>query len=393
MLFASGAAMVIDAGVFDRAGGFDERYFMFFEDVDLGWRLWLLGYRGPLRPRLVRLPPAPRVDVDGRHPGASTTCSSATRCSRSTRTTTTRTCAPVLPAALTLTVGRGVARGGDDPHMLDLANASRRRAVDRVRAQGDARRPVRGRRVPRRSSTTSARRGVSSRRSADAADAEILPLFRQPFHPNSDLRSFGHRYAAVECPPSASKPASPARRRILVATGDTLQPRDGRARDPRLADRARAVARARRASWSAPRSARTCRTPTSGSGRCTATELAELVSWCDVVDLPGLPHVRAPVRCATSSKVVVADIYDPFHLEQLEQARDLGEADRRRRRARRRPTVLNEQLARGDFFLCASAQAARLLARPARRGRAASTRSPTTTTRASTRCSPSCRSA
>ena len=45
VLFATGAAMVIRAEVFDRAGGFDERYFMFFEDVDLGWRLWLLGYR------------------------------------------------------------------------------------------------------------------------------------------------------------------------------------------------------------------------------------------------------------------------------------------------------------------------------------------------------------
>ena len=44
VLFASGAAMVVDAEVFARVGGFDERYFMFFEDVDLGWRLWLLGY-------------------------------------------------------------------------------------------------------------------------------------------------------------------------------------------------------------------------------------------------------------------------------------------------------------------------------------------------------------
>ena len=45
VLFASGAAMVMPADVFERVGGFDDRYFMFFEDVDLGWRLWLLGYR------------------------------------------------------------------------------------------------------------------------------------------------------------------------------------------------------------------------------------------------------------------------------------------------------------------------------------------------------------
>ena len=45
VLFAHGAAMVVDAEVFRDVGGFDDRYFMFFEDLDLGWRLWLLGYR------------------------------------------------------------------------------------------------------------------------------------------------------------------------------------------------------------------------------------------------------------------------------------------------------------------------------------------------------------
>ncbi len=44
VLFASGAAMVMPRELFSAVGGFDERYFMFFEDVDLGWRLWLLGF-------------------------------------------------------------------------------------------------------------------------------------------------------------------------------------------------------------------------------------------------------------------------------------------------------------------------------------------------------------
>jgi hypothetical protein len=50
---------------------------------------------------------------------------------------------------------------------------------------------------------------------------------------------------------------------------------------------------------------------------------------------------------------VVADIYDPFHLEQLEQSRDADEKDRRRI-VQSATDVLNEQLARGDFFTCAS---------------------------------------
>lgn len=43
--FATGSAMFISTELFCRVGGFDERFFMFFEDVDLGWRLNLLGYR------------------------------------------------------------------------------------------------------------------------------------------------------------------------------------------------------------------------------------------------------------------------------------------------------------------------------------------------------------
>ncbi|MEO0250357.1 MAG: glycosyltransferase family 2 protein [candidate division WOR-3 bacterium] len=44
VLFPCGGAMLIRRKVFLEAGGFDEDYFAFFEDADLGWRLWVLGY-------------------------------------------------------------------------------------------------------------------------------------------------------------------------------------------------------------------------------------------------------------------------------------------------------------------------------------------------------------
>jgi len=44
-LFACGGAMIIDRQVFLDIGGFDGDYFAFYEDSDLGWRLWLLGYK------------------------------------------------------------------------------------------------------------------------------------------------------------------------------------------------------------------------------------------------------------------------------------------------------------------------------------------------------------
>jgi GT2 family glycosyltransferase len=43
-LFASGAAMLIERATFLAVGGFDPDYFAYYEDVDLGWRLWLAGH-------------------------------------------------------------------------------------------------------------------------------------------------------------------------------------------------------------------------------------------------------------------------------------------------------------------------------------------------------------
>lgn len=42
---ACAAAMLVRREAFEAAGGFDERYFCYFEDVDLGFRLRLLGWR------------------------------------------------------------------------------------------------------------------------------------------------------------------------------------------------------------------------------------------------------------------------------------------------------------------------------------------------------------
>jgi N-acetylglucosaminyl-diphospho-decaprenol L-rhamnosyltransferase len=43
--FASGAALVVRRSAWDAVGGFDERYFMYGEDLDLGLRLRLAGWR------------------------------------------------------------------------------------------------------------------------------------------------------------------------------------------------------------------------------------------------------------------------------------------------------------------------------------------------------------
>jgi GT2 family glycosyltransferase len=45
IMFACGGAMIIDRRIFLETGGFDEDYFAYYEDVDLGWRLNILGYK------------------------------------------------------------------------------------------------------------------------------------------------------------------------------------------------------------------------------------------------------------------------------------------------------------------------------------------------------------
>ena len=53
VLFGTGAAMFVRRSVFDALGGFDESFFMFFEDVDFGWRLNLAGYTYLYQPQSI----------------------------------------------------------------------------------------------------------------------------------------------------------------------------------------------------------------------------------------------------------------------------------------------------------------------------------------------------
>jgi GT2 family glycosyltransferase len=52
--WCSGAAALIRRQAFDEVGGFDERlYFMYCEDVDLSWKLWLKGWKCLYEPTAV----------------------------------------------------------------------------------------------------------------------------------------------------------------------------------------------------------------------------------------------------------------------------------------------------------------------------------------------------
>jgi len=144
-----------------------------------------------------------------------------------------------------------------------------------------------------------------------------------------------------------------ARRRILVATTDHLAPAMA---GPGI--RAVAVARA----LSPEHDVVLCTTsradlevPGVEVRQVGEDGLEAAVQWCDVVVFQGWVMAGRPWLRDTH-KVVVADVYDPMHLEQLEQGHE-AQGERGRYDAVRGATAtLNEQLRRADLVLCASAK-------------------------------------
>lgn len=52
---ATGAALIVRRDIFEKLGGFDEDFFMLFEEDDLCWRTWLKGYKVLYIPKAVVL--------------------------------------------------------------------------------------------------------------------------------------------------------------------------------------------------------------------------------------------------------------------------------------------------------------------------------------------------
>lgn len=52
-LFACGGAMAMRRDLYEDVGGFDDEFFAYYEDVDLGWRSWVLGHECWYTPKAV----------------------------------------------------------------------------------------------------------------------------------------------------------------------------------------------------------------------------------------------------------------------------------------------------------------------------------------------------
>jgi hypothetical protein len=132
LIFANGGTMLVHRQTFLDLGGFDEDYFAYYEDVDLGWRLWLAGHT---------ITYAPKALVYHRHHGSWDTVSSAKKwllAERNTLLTLIKnydddSLAHILPAALLLLLQRVYLDINLDPALFGGSGGAPQTAVYNTR--------------------------------------------------------------------------------------------------------------------------------------------------------------------------------------------------------------------------------------------------------------------
>jgi GT2 family glycosyltransferase/glycosyltransferase involved in cell wall biosynthesis len=350
VLFGTGSAMFVRADVFREAGGFDERYFMFYEDVDLGWRLNLRGYRVRYVPDSIayhRHHASVAGSGEFRERYLLERNALATLYKNLEQSTLDR----VLPAAMALAVRRGVALGEVDSAAFELT----RRGEDELNASAPAPKTTLAsayaidRFVELLPSLAESRAVEQAARVR--SDASLRPLMHDANEPLHPLPSYlaAHRALAGAF---GIEDALTARRRVLVVTADALSERMA---GPAI--RAWNIARVLHAEHDvrlvSTSAATSVKDPPFPVLTLRPRDVKEHTEWADVVVLQGWALEQMPWLKADARTAVVCDLYDPMHFEVLAQERDLDPA---RRHDVTRATVgaLTAQLERGDFFLCAS---------------------------------------
>jgi len=348
VLFGTGAAMFVRAELYREVGGFDERFFMFYEDVDFGWRLNLLGHRVRYVPTSIAYH---RHHVTMKKFGNFRESYLLERNALLAmyKNYDDVSLAKALPAAMALSVRRSIARTGLDASSLDLQRSP---GGDDVGTLEVPKMALSGPFaidyfVDQLPSLLKSRHALQALRRR--SDRELFPLFREAIEPAYGMPRY---LAAHEVLMAAFDIVEhfTARHRILVVTGEPLLDRMA---GPAI--RAWEIAKALGPEHEV-------RLASTGGVKIThpnfevlaagGSALRELTDWADVVVFQGFLLEAAP-WLRRSSKIIVADVYDPFHLEQLEQARDLG-SEGRANSVRETTRILNEQLRRADFLMCAS---------------------------------------
>jgi len=375
--FPNGGAFAVTRDAYARAGGFDEAFFAYYDDVDLGWRLRLAG---------VELRVEDAAIVYHRHGATSRTQPAGQKrflMERNALWTILKnygepTLRRTLGAALLLAVRRMLDDARLDaraPGLACLAPFSRRlggapaafAGLYETRGgspAGDAQAraalafPVEslaaiGAVVGSLAVTAEVRRAIQSRR--QASERDILPRFGRTFERLSAFSTYHAIQDALVTSLDLGRIFRP-RARLLILSHEAIATRmSGPA--VRFLEIGRALSRVARVTLAMPGrpELRDARVTIAGFDPARPDTLLRLAEDADVVFVQGFALAQYSFLTRLMVPIVV-DLYCPFTIEHLEQTRAraiagdtavIGEAAGVL-------AVQNAQLAHGDFFICAS---------------------------------------
>ena len=349
VLFGTGSAMFVRRDVYEELGGFDERFFMFFEDVDLGWRLNLRGYRFAYEPASLAYHKH-HASMEKLGAYKETYLLERNALYALYKNIGQGRLDETLAATLLLAIRRGVARGKLDSTAYDIRRSSPDAELrESIPKESLATFYAIDQFIENLPSLAESRAEVQETRTK--SETAMHRLFKETNAPSFTGSHFMKGYVNIVDTFGVLEGAGGCR--VLVITGDPIGPKmAGPAiRAWHMAEALSAEHEVRLVSLEGHEgSSPNFQIDTVKPGSNKA--MSRLEDWADVIVFQGLAMALFPA-IRDSKKILVCDVYDPMHLEQLEQGRSQGR-EKWRRATADATEVLNQQLKRGDFFLCAS---------------------------------------
>lgn len=348
VLFGTGSAMFVRRTVFDQLRGFDERFFMFFEDVDFGWRLNLAGHRFAYAAKSVAYHKH-HASMAGYGEHKEHYLLERNALYTLYKNASDETLASALPATMALAVRRGISRAGVDSTKFDLRMSGPDDVSLEIGADAVAPLFAIDQFAEHLPALHADRKLIqSSRRVSDAAIWRLFGEADAPiFHQADYLRGYENIVVTFDVA------LAPRSTRVLIITGDPI---GTRLAGPAI--RAWNMAQILSKEHDVTLVTFSRLEPIVAGFEVASVRpgddrtFSKFEKWADVIVFQG-DAMAVFDSLRRTHKIVVVDVYDPMHLEQLEQSRGLG-AGLWHQAVENATMILNEQLERGDFFLAAS---------------------------------------
>jgi GT2 family glycosyltransferase/glycosyltransferase involved in cell wall biosynthesis len=361
VLAPCGAAMLVRRDLFWEMGGFDDQFIAYYEDVDLGWRLWLSGYKVFFSPEAIayhrKHQTGSSFPVEQRY-----TLSEVNALRMLIKNLEEDNLSRVLPFSLFLGVKRAVEQAGlhraayrfgspatgdaqagawqPEPRLTRVA-ASYLVAIDQI-----------GEELPRL--LEARQRTQASRRRSDEEIFARFPM--RPGHPSFPWR----RYHVVQDQlakslgvPDVLQPKHGSR--LLIVTHESIGPKMA-GPGIRAWEMACALSEQFDIMLAAPgqpaRDHEKVRLLGYDAGDPRHARLRSFIANADVILFMGPVLSKLPVL-QNLGKPTIVDLYDPFELERLAQSEVVAE-EYHTTLDQENEFALSLEACAGDFFICAS---------------------------------------